>query len=923
MGTVVGASEPGFGYVGPPELEILRAMLADARSGRPQFVLVQGERGSGKSAYLRQLSVDQSDLRVLSATGDEAEAELRYGLVEHLTRAAGKGVPEELAGLCTRTTAAPDAFVVGHALLRLLVTMQEDAPVLVVVDDADLTDIDSQVALLFALRRLHDSRILTVLAAREPERLLDGIHKLAAADHGTTITLRRLDDGAVMGLTTSLIGRRPPRHFVERLREHTGGNPSHVRAVLGELERSGAGMVVDDPLPAPRAVASLVSERLSECVPGVRRLVAAAAVLGQRSSVELVRKLAEIDDPLPSLEGAVGAGLVEYRRREVVFADPLVRAAVYHDLGVAERAELHAQAARLVTEEGARLRHLTAAAFDHDGGLAAALADFAARSAAAGSPLGASASFVDAADLVPPGPVRDAYAFDAVDCLLAAGDAAGADLVGSRLVGTRSDPTALVVRGRIARVGGQWEEAERLLTGARDARPPDDARHQARVADELAGLSVDLLRPGEGERWADAAIGISAGSPSGSLSPAVAWGLVLAGRSVDALAAFEVHEPTLDESQPEHAGLLLGRVLADLHRGAAREARECAVQQVRIAARFGLLPLRLCGLAMLSFAEYRLGWWTEATTHADHGSELAEAGGPGLPRTMLHLAAILPLAGRGQWEAAEAHAAKGAEAAATPFDQALAWMGRATLAHARGQHGKATTAVASLRAVCDEGAVDEPGGLWPWQELQVDALIGLSRFDDADEVLGQFESLAEARGSVAAIAVAARLRGCLEAAKGSDRQAHLAFTRAQEVGAKVPVPFERARTNLEVGAFLRRAGKRTAAAAELRSARECFDRLGARPYLARCDRELAAAGLTPQRRRAANAEVLTPQETSVAELVAQGKTNRGVASELVVSVNTIEYHLKNIYAKLGISSRSQLTLRFGVRTATASGPGPG
>ena len=103
---------------------------------------------------------------------------------------------------------------------------------------------------------------------------------------------------------------------------------------------------------------------------------------------------------------------------------------------------------------------------------------------------------------------------------------------------------------------------------------------------------------------------------------------------------------------------------------------------------------------------------------------LAETTGPGLPRTMLHLAALLPLAGRGQWEEAEAHATNGAEAATNPFEHALAWMGRAVLAHARGQHDKVIDAVASLRATGDEGAVDEPGGPWPWQELQVEALIG-------------------------------------------------------------------------------------------------------------------------------------------------------------------------------------------------------
>ena len=321
---------------------------------------------------------------------------------------------------------------------------------------------------------------------------------------------------------------------------------------------------------------------------------------------------------------------------------------------------------------------------------------------------------------------------------------------------------------------------------------------------------------------------------------------------------------------------------------------------------------------MLSLAEYRLGRWSDAASYAEQGAVIAETTGPGLPRTMLHLAALLPLAGRGQWEAAEEHAAKGAEAATNPFETALAWMGGAALAHARGQHDKVIDAVASLRATGDPGAVDEPGGPWPWQELQVEALIGTSRLEEAEEVLGRFERLAEARSSLAATAVAARLRGCLEAARGCERQAQP--RRPGEGGRRQGAdtlrlgPHERGVRRLPSPGRKALGGSGRADLGP-----RCFDRLGARPYVARCDKELAATGLTPQRGRVGNTAELTPQEKSVAELVAQGKTNRKVASELVLSVNTIEYHLKNIYAKLGISSRSQLTLRFGVRTATANG----
>lgn len=920
MGTLAGPPDPCESYVSPPELAIVRAMLADTWAGRPRCVLIEGERGIGKTAFLRQLSADLESTRLLSTCGEASETQLQYGLLEHLARSAGEVLPEELAVLCIPNKPEPGRFAVGNALLRFLVTLQRTTPVLLVVDDADLADTSSQLALLFALRRLHDSRILTVFAARDPGRLVEGLQKLVAGEHGATITLSGLARGGVMRLAASLEGRRPPCRFVERLSRHTGGNPSHIRSVLEALGAHGVADIGDDPLPVPASILALVFGQLSDCAPTGRRLAAAAAVLDERCPLELVRRVAGIDDPLQPLQAAIEAGLVEYRKRDVVFAHPLTRAAVYHHLDVPEKADLHRRAARLVAEEGARLRHLVAAAFDRDEELAGAIADFAARTAAGGSWLRASALYVDAAELILPGPARETYVLEAVECLLAAGDIAGAGLVAARFDGSGCGPRLLVVRGHLARIAGRSEEAERLLLRARDSEDSQaavDVGLQARIANELTQVSVDLLRPAEAARRADAAIRV-AGVVAGP-GPELAWGLALAGRATDAEALFAVLEPSIDESNPADAGLLLGRVVADLFSGVPRAARDRAALQVRIADRFGRLPLRLCGLAMLSLAEYRLGLWSEATTHAEQGAAIADAAGPGNPRGMLHLAALLPLAGRGMWDAAEAHEEQAVAAATTPFEQALACMGSAVLAHARGWHGKVIDAVAALRDLGEGGAIDEPGGPWPWQELQVDALIGMGRLDEAEEVLRPFELLAEARRSLAAVAAAARLRGCLEAARGCDQQAQLAFARAEHVGAQVPMPFDRARTHVECGAFLRRAGKRTAAVAELRAARECFDRLGARPYLARCDRELAAAGLNPQRRRPGGAAELTPQERSVAGLVAEGKSNRVVARELVVSVNTVEYHLKNIYAKLGISSRTQLTLHLRVAASAAQG----
>jgi DNA-binding CsgD family transcriptional regulator len=197
--------------------------------------------------------------------------------------------------------------------------------------------------------------------------------------------------------------------------------------------------------------------------------------------------------------------------------------------------------------------------------------------------------------------------------------------------------------------------------------------------------------------------------------------------------------------------------------------------------------------------------------------------------------------------------------------------------------------------------IDEPGALWPWQELYADALIRLDRTEEAETVLVALEVLATSRGHAGAIASAARVRGNLEAARRHAELADAAFRSGMECTERRCAPFDRARLEAAYGRFLRRAGKRGAGLKALRAARERFDALGARPYVDCCDRELVGAEAGSRRSPA-----LTRHEVAVVRLVTEGLTNQVIAERLVVSLNTVEYHLKNIYRKLGVSSRTQL-----------------
>jgi DNA-binding NarL/FixJ family response regulator len=152
----------------------------------------------------------------------------------------------------------------------------------------------------------------------------------------------------------------------------------------------------------------------------------------------------------------------------------------------------------------------------------------------------------------------------------------------------------------------------------------------------------------------------------------------------------------------------------------------------------------------------------------------------------------------------------------------------------------------------------------------------------------------------------ARVRGRIEAAAGRLEAANVAFLSALQHIEQLGMPFEQALIRLAFGSFLRRRGKRRDAVAQLLAARASLIKLGAKPYLERSERELGACGLTPRKRQDQDRSRLTPQEVSVARLVASGLTNREVAAELVLSTKTIEFHLRQIFDKLDITSRRQI-----------------
>ncbi|MBF8186647.1 AAA family ATPase, partial [Nonomuraea sp. K274] len=486
------------------ELAVLHAQLGRACEGRSGLVVLDGPAGIGKTALAGEFLSAVENAIVLDVSGEEGEAELPYGVLGQLA-AQAQPVPEALACLPGPGAPAPaDPLVVGAALLELLGGLQRTAPVVIAIDGVGWGDLPSLRALTFTLRRLRTDRVLAVVIVRESDdpRLPEGLRRLLRGGAALRLPLSGLSARELQALSARLGPVRLTPQAAERLHEHTKGVPLHARALLQQV-RAETLADVDAPLPAPRAYTIMLLDRLGECGAAARRLVTAAAVLGTSAPLHLVGRMAELAEPLPALEQAAAAGLlVEWRTGAGVslgFPSPLVRAAVYHDLGPATRRRLHLLAADLADDVVHRLHHRLAAADQVDEELVREVAGVGRRQAAAGHWPSACGCLTRAAQLTAEGPARDRLIAEAVEALLAAGRPADAGALAAQVAPAADPAVGDYALGSVALVAGRLEEAVRRLDNAWS-----HGRHDPRLASGIAGrLAMASLLRGHGASAAD------------------------------------------------------------------------------------------------------------------------------------------------------------------------------------------------------------------------------------------------------------------------------------------------------------------------------------------------------------------------------------------------------------------------------------
>jgi DNA-binding CsgD family transcriptional regulator len=232
-------------------------------------------------------------------------------------------------------------------------------------------------------------------------------------------------------------------------------------------------------------------------------------------------------------------------------------------------------------------------------------------------------------------------------------------------------------------------------------------------------------------------------------------------------------------------------------------------------------------------------------------------------------------------------------------------MAGTSLAFARGDWAGVIDAAEPVRAAGPPSVGGLPG-VCNWRAFEADALVGLGRLGDAERALDEFDSVVPHGGLGSAVLALARCRGNLAAAMGDETGAEQAFSHARSITTMAPMPFEVALLNLDDGRRLCGFGHGPVAVARLEEAHKAFSHLGADPFVQACATELAHLHVTAAAQGPAALLGLSRAELAVARLVATGLTNREVASQLYVSVKTVEYHLRNSYIKLDITSRRAL-----------------
>ncbi|HEX5015795.1 MAG TPA: AAA family ATPase [Candidatus Limnocylindrales bacterium] len=906
------------------EIEAARAAFDRLDEG-PLALLIEGPAGIGKTTLWHAaiaVALDRG-ARLLTTRAAETEARLAFSGLSDLLGGLDAGVFDEVPAPQRRALdvallraepddAGADPRAVAAATTTILRRLAGERPLVVAIDDAQWLDSTTADALMFAARRLGDVKVGFIATVRTPVKTPATLLGLGEALPNLRIhrlTLGPLAVGSLYQLFVTRLGRELPRSTIERIAEASGGNPFHALEIARQIV-DGGHLDAAAPLPVPESILDAARDRIRRLPPETRGALLRVAALG-RPTTALVNPA--------DLAAAEADGLVQIGfDGRIAFSHPLFGAAVYCEATTCDRRVVHASLAAVVTDPEERARHEALASTGPDSAVADRLAEAGRRARARG----ATAAAAELAELaVRLTPLDDADArlrreLEHAEYLHVAGQPLRAQEVLEDAI-VWAEP-------------GELREEARLQLGI-VCRQTDQARSIAHCEEALANATTPQLRA-----RAEATLGL--------LYEAI---------DIEQAARHSAAAATLFEELGDEwswADATIGQCWHRLQLGHGPDnatfQRALAVQagQRRSGARWAIVPFVWAlahddldraraafgmGLdwARQQGAESELGllkgviaqidlWrgdYEAADAGADEAVELARLGGS--PMTLadaLRLRASID-GFRGRFARARETLGPGWAELGRPDEGRFTQATHAILGHIAHASGDAAAADEHFTAATD---ALEATGIHEYIGYRflgdhVEAVLALGDIDRADAIVATMDRQAATFPRPWTLAVRARARGLVLAARGDLAAAVGALDEAEVLHAGLDTPYELGRTLFAKASVHRRRTEKRLAKEALERALALFESSGAEPWAERARAELARL-----RFRTTPTE-LTDTEQRMAELAATGRTNREIAAAMFVSPKTVEARLASAYGKLGIRSRAELGALMAARGTTA------
>jgi DNA-binding CsgD family transcriptional regulator len=895
------------------ECDALNRLVESVRGGGSEALVLHGEAGVGKTALLDYLAAHAPGCQQARAAGVQSEMELPFAALHQLCapmldHVAALPAPQRDAlrsvfGISAEPT--PDRFLIGLAVLSLLSTVAERQPLLCLVDDQQWLDRASAQVLAFAARRLGAESIGLVFATRNAGGELAGLPDLTVAGLPDADARALLDSA----LTVPIDGRIRDQIIAE-----ARGNPLALLELPRELTPEGlaGGFGLPGALPLASSIEQNFRRRMAALPRPTRRLLLLAAADPTGDPALVWRAAATLGIDAAAAPPAADAGLAEFGTR-LLFRHSLARSAAYLSATVRSRQEAHralAEATDGRLDPDRRAWHRAQATSGADEDVAAELERSAGRARSRGG-VTAAAAFLERAAALTLAPDRraaralaaaeakiQAGALDAAQDLLAAAEAgplaglerARADLARAQLAfitsrGAEAPPLLVNAARRLAGIDPALSRATYLdalsagIFAGRLARPDGGVLQVARAASAAplteAPQASDLLLDGMTAYYNE---GVAAGVP----------------RLRRSLAAFADRQPT-----DEGLRWLWLAVVAGAMRVWDHDLMDVlSARHMRVARTTGALSELPLALTSRAYFHLFAGEVTAAAALAHEFAAVKEATGIALAS----YAALGVAAFRGDETTAptlidatmEDVTRRGEGVGIT-----IAQWANAALNNGLGRYDRALAAARHAF-----GYQDDLGSLlWAVPEL-IEAAARTGDTEAAAFGLTRLSELSSACGTDWGLGVLARSRALVSEGDEAEELYRESVTRLSRTRLRIDL----ARARLLYGEWLRRERRRADAREQLRPACDLFQAMGLAGFAERAGRELRSTGETARRRvPAARRQELTAQEALIAGLARDGLSNPEIGTRLFISAHTVQYHLRKIFAKLGITSRSQLS----------------